>query len=225
MLKNHVISTNLIGEISYDVRDGSLLYERVPNKPELDRLPLTPPQPQPAMQAQQTILKRTRPFDEINGSDGIALNAGLPGGPPPKRMHHVQPLHPKHIVDHVPPSVMPVAPPLNGRAAHAHGMPHDQPMSRSNARKQVISWMDAPDDVYFRATDQTNVGNHSSERKVSRRKVPYTWMINCKRFRRTLTMGEIKKAARKPWRRLATPVHAAHPQRSARGEDMVVTLD
>lgn len=51
--------------------DGSLLYERVPNKPEVDRLTLTPPQVQPAMQTQQTILKRTRPpFDEINGSDG-----------------------------------------------------------------------------------------------------------------------------------------------------------
>ena len=50
---------------------------------------------------------------------------------------------------------MPVAPPLNGRAAHAHGMTHDQPMSRSNARKQVISWMDAPDDVFFKSTEQT----------------------------------------------------------------------
>lgn len=50
--------------------DGSLLYERVPNKPEVDRLTITPPQAAP-MQAQQTILKRTRPpFDEINGSDG-----------------------------------------------------------------------------------------------------------------------------------------------------------
>lgn len=180
--------------------DGSLLYERVPNKPELDRLP-TPPQPQPAMQTQQPILKRTRPFDEINGSDGIALSAGLPGGPPAKRIHHSQPLHPKHIVDHVTPSVMPIAPPLNGRAVHAHAITHDQPLSRSNARKQVISWMDAPDDVYFRSTDQT------------------------KRLRRTLSSVEIRRAARKPWRGLSTPAHAAHPQRSARGEDMVVILD
>jgi len=54
--------------------DGSLLYERVPNKPEVDRLTLTPPQPQPVMSTQQNILKRTRPFDEINGSDGKFLN-------------------------------------------------------------------------------------------------------------------------------------------------------
>lgn len=52
------------------ITDGSLLYERVPNKPEVDRLTLTPPQPQPVMSTQQNILKRTRPFDEINGSDG-----------------------------------------------------------------------------------------------------------------------------------------------------------
>lgn len=49
----------------------------------------------------------------------------------------------------------PMATPLNGRAAHPHGLPPQAQMSRSNARKQVMSWMDAPDDVYFRATEQT----------------------------------------------------------------------
>ncbi|XP_024935957.1 metastasis-associated protein MTA3 isoform X3 [Cephus cinctus] len=182
--------------------DGSLLYERVPNKPEVDRLPLTPPQPQPAMQTQQTILKRTRPpFDEINGSDGIALNAGLPCGPPAKRAHHSQQLHTKHALEHVAPSVLPLAPPLNGRAAHPHSLPHGPPLSRSNARKQVISWMDAPDDVYFRASDQA------------------------KRLRRTLSSVELRRAARKPWRRLPAPLHPPHPQRASRGDDMVVILD
>ena len=57
--------------MSFIVIDGSLLYERVPNKSEVDRLTVTPPQPQPSMQVQQTIMKRPRPpFDEINGSDG-----------------------------------------------------------------------------------------------------------------------------------------------------------
>jgi hypothetical protein len=50
--------------------DGSLLYERVPNKPEVDRLTLTPPQPQSVIPTQQNILKRARAFDEVNGSDG-----------------------------------------------------------------------------------------------------------------------------------------------------------
>ncbi|CAL7949605.1 unnamed protein product [Xylocopa violacea] len=182
--------------------DGSLLYERVPNKSEIDRLTVTPPQPQPTMQAQQTILKRTRPpFDEINGSDGIALSAGLPGGPPAKRAHHSQQLHPKHTLEHTAPAVLPLAPPLNGRAAHPHSLSHGPPLSRSNARKQVISWMDAPDDVYFRASDQT------------------------KRLRRTLSSVELRRAARKPWRRLPAPLHPPHPQRAVRGDDMVVILD
>ncbi|XP_076753459.1 metastasis associated 1-like isoform X2 [Xylocopa sonorina] len=182
--------------------DGSLLYERVPNKSEIDRLTVTPPQPQPTMQAQQTILKRTRPpFDEINGSDGIALSAGLPGGPPAKRAHHSQQLHPKHTLEHTAPAVLPLAPPLNGRAVHPHSLSHGPPLSRSNARKQVISWMDAPDDVYFRASDQT------------------------KRLRRTLSSVELRRAARKPWRRLPAPLHPPHPQRAVRGDDMVVILD
>ncbi|XP_048507580.1 metastasis-associated protein MTA3 isoform X3 [Athalia rosae] len=149
--------------------DGSLLYERVPNKPEAERLPLTPPQTQTSsLQTSQTILKRSRPpFDEVNGSDGlysdldwdegIAINAGLPGGPPAKRAHHSQQLHPKSTLEHSTPAAMPLPPPLNGRAPpHPPNHPHgaQQPISRSNARKQVISWMDAPDDVYFRASDQ-----------------------------------------------------------------------
>ncbi|XP_046628372.1 metastasis-associated protein MTA3 isoform X2 [Neodiprion virginianus] len=186
--------------------DGSLLYERVPNKPEADRLPLTP-QPQPSLQVQQTILKRTRPpFDEINGSDGIALNAGLSGGPPAKRAHHSQQLqHSKSTLEHSTPAAMPLPSPLNGRAAphpptHLHG--GQPPISRSNARKQVISWMDAPDDVYFRASDQA------------------------KRVRRTLSSVELRRAARKPWRRLPPAHHPAPPvQKAQRGDDMVVILD
>ena len=61
---------NTINSYIFWFSDGSLLYERVPNKPELERLPLTPPQTQSTMQTQQTILKRTRPFDDVNGSDG-----------------------------------------------------------------------------------------------------------------------------------------------------------
>ncbi|XP_070159519.1 metastasis-associated protein MTA3 isoform X2 [Polyergus mexicanus] len=183
--------------------DGSLLYERVPNKPEVDRLTVTPPQPQPVMSTQQqNIMKRARPFDEINGSDGIALNATLPpSGPPAKRIHHAQQLHPKHTLEHATPAVLPLAPPLNGRATHPHTLSHGAPLSRSNARKQVISWMDAPDDVYFRATEQI------------------------KRVRRTLASVELRRAARKPWRRLSIPLHPPHLQRTVRGEDMVVILD
>ncbi|XP_036145307.1 metastasis-associated protein MTA3 isoform X2 [Monomorium pharaonis] len=181
--------------------DGSLLYERVPNKPEVDRLALTPPQPQSVMSTQQNILKRPRPFDEINGSDGIALNAVPSGVPPPKRVHHQQQLHPKHTLEHPTPAVLPLAPPLNGRASHPHTLPHGPPLSRSNARKQVLSWMDAPDDVYFRATEQI------------------------KRARRTLPSMELRRAARKPWRRMSLPLNPLHLQRAGRQDDMVVILD
>lgn len=85
---------------------------------------------------------------------GIALNAGLPGGPPAKRIHHPQQLQSKqHGMDNMP--IVPMSTSLNGRSVHSHNYPHGAPISRSNARKQVISWMDAPDDVYFRATEQT----------------------------------------------------------------------
>ncbi|XP_011050863.1 PREDICTED: metastasis-associated protein MTA3 isoform X2 [Acromyrmex echinatior] len=180
--------------------DGSLLYERVPNKPEVDRLTLTPPQPQPVMSTQQNILKRPRSFDEINGSDGIALNTGLPSGAPSaKRAHHPQQLHPKHTLEHPAPAVLPLAPPLNGRASHP--LPHGPPLSRSNARKQVMSWMDAPDDVYFRATEQI------------------------KRARRALSSVELRRAARKPWRRMSLPLNPLHLQRAGRQDEMVVILD
>ncbi|XP_015122522.1 metastasis-associated protein MTA1-like [Diachasma alloeum] len=109
-------------------------------------------------------------------------------------------------MDHVSPATVPLAPPLNGRAVHPHSFPHGVPMSRSNARKQVISWMDAPDDVYFRASDQI------------------------KRLRRTLSSIELRRSARKPWRRLPVPgIHPPPQQRAAapRVEDprMVVILD
>ncbi|XP_001602629.2 metastasis-associated protein MTA3 isoform X2 [Nasonia vitripennis] len=190
--------------------DGSLLYERIPNKPEVDRLPVTPPV-QPALQTQQNLLKRPRPaFDEINGADCIPLNSLSSGQPLPKRANHGQPMHlnARTPMDHASGAVVagaspataagvlpPLVTPLNGRAAHPHGLPPQAQMSRSNARKQVMSWMDAPDDVYFRPTEQI------------------------KRLRRSLTSVEVRRAARKPWRLLSVP------QRVARPDDMVVILD
>lgn len=53
-----------------------------------------------------------------------------------------------------------------------------------SGRKQVISWMDAPDDVYYRSTETS---------RKTRRKIPNT---------------ELRRAARKPWRCLA-PKYAA----------------
>lgn len=63
-----------------------------------------------------------------------------------------------------------VVTPLNGRAKVAT-------ITRVGGRKQMISWVDAPDDVYFVATDPT------------------------RRFRRQLTVTELRRAARRPCRR------------------------
>ena len=98
------------------------------------------------------------------------MNA-VPGGPPPaKRSQHAAPMHvnargtpldhPAVVAGNAGPAgaagvMPPLAAPLNGRAGLPHPIPPQAQMSRSNARKQVMSWMDAPDDVYFRATEQT----------------------------------------------------------------------
>ncbi|KAK9497639.1 hypothetical protein O3M35_004329 [Rhynocoris fuscipes] len=62
--------------------------------------------------------------------------------------------------------------------SHLNGKVKVATMSRTG-RKQVISWMDAPDDLYFKSN------------KLS------------KRARRQVPAGQLKRAARKPWRKLA----------------------
>ncbi|XP_039283020.1 metastasis-associated protein MTA3 [Nilaparvata lugens] len=167
--------------------DGSLLYERIPNKPEAEKVALNNVSPS---------LKR-RTFDEMNGVDDMEWDEGIVmgptaghqggggGGPPPAKRAHKDggggPLGPRTVISH-----------LNGGGGGSGGGVKGRvaTMSRSG-RKQVISWMDAPDDVYFRSTDAT------------------------KKLRRQLTGVELRRAARKPWRKL-----------NAKGiEDMVVVLD
>lgn len=68
---------------------------------------------------------------------------------------------------------------------HMNGKPKIAQMARTGSgRKQVISWMDAPDDVYYRSTEAS---------RKTRRKVPIT---------------ELRRSARKPWRHLH-PKYAA----------------
>ncbi|KAK7075242.1 hypothetical protein SK128_000298 [Halocaridina rubra] len=60
---------------------------------------------------------------------------------------------------------------LSGRAKIAT-------VSRVGGRPRIISWMDAPDDVYFYATDST------------------------KKLRKTLSTNDLKRAARQPWKKI-----------------------
>uniref|UniRef100_A0A1B6MC23 Metastasis-associated protein MTA3 n=2 Tax=Graphocephala atropunctata TaxID=36148 RepID=A0A1B6MC23_9HEMI len=138
--------------------DGSLMYERVPNKPEAEKAAINNISPS---------LKR-RTFEDMNGMDGVFSNCG-----PPVKRPREGPVGPRTVVNH-----------LNGKTRVGSS-------ATRIGRKQVISWMDAPDDVYFRSTDAT------------------------KKVRRQLTAVELRRAARKPWRKL-----------TAKGfEDMVVHLE
>ncbi|KAI1284942.1 Metastasis-associated protein MTA1 [Halotydeus destructor] len=59
-----------------------------------------------------------------------------------------------------------------------NGRPKVATITRVGGRRQMISWVDAPDDVLFVATDST------------------------RRFRRQLTVSEIRRGARRPWKRV-----------------------
>ncbi|RZF33886.1 hypothetical protein LSTR_LSTR009910 [Laodelphax striatellus] len=170
--------------------DGSLLYERIPNKPEAEKAALNNVSPS---------LKR-RTFDEMNGVDGMVMGGGGAvqqhqqqgggGGPPPAKRAHKEggggPLGPRTVISH-----LNVGGGSGGVGASGGGVKGRVATMSRSGRKQVISWMDAPDDVYFRSTDAT------------------------KKIRRQLTAVELRRAARKPWRKL-----------NAKGlDDLVVVLD
>lgn len=59
---------------------------------------------------------------------------------------------------------------------HVNGKPTN--ISGRGGRRHVISWMDAPDDLYFRANETAKVA------------------------RRSLSCGELRRGARAPWRAL-----------------------
>ncbi|XKL66527.1 hypothetical protein PGB90_009947 [Kerria lacca] len=134
--------------------DGSLLYERVPNAVESDKTVINNLSP---------ALKK-RAFDDVNGLIVPQV------GPPSKRVHRDPTFIPAQ------PSAADPAPPcpvnlLNGNR-------NRMGLLTRTGRKQVMSWMDAPDDLYFRSTVAT------------------------KNTRKLLSVAELRRAARKPWRNL-----------------------
>lgn len=147
--------------------DGSLMYERVPNKPDAEKVPLNNMSPS---------LKR-RAYEELNGIDCSVMT-----GPPAKRpTKDPMPLH-RPTPDQYAAMMAAVAQghgTLPRHISHLNGKPKIAHMTRGGGgRKPVISWMDAPDDVYFRATEGS------------------------KKMRRTVSSTELRRAARKPWRAL-----------------------
>lgn len=82
---------------------------------------------------------------------GSALSA-----PPTKRMtkEPLQIARPEQYQALMAASMMPGQQVLPRHIAQINGKPKIAHMTRTGSgRKQVISWMDAPDDVYFRATE------------------------------------------------------------------------
>ncbi|CRK94885.1 CLUMA_CG008377, isoform A [Clunio marinus] len=196
--------------------DGSLLYDRIPNKvvePEKFVIPntigctiITPsnmatPPTLPPLPAAVTATPISAPLAppsgkrrayEMNGmdrksnnhisNDGVltknSIAAAVP--PPPTKRPNKDPM-PSYRPSPEQYAAMIEAATAAGQPlprTHLNGKPKIAQMSRSGSgRKQVISWMDAPDDYYFRPTE-TN-----------------------KRSRRTLSVIELRRLARKPWRR------------------------
>ncbi|XP_028031374.1 metastasis-associated protein MTA3 isoform X1 [Bombyx mandarina] len=151
--------------------DGSLLYERVLSRGELEARRAEPAPP----------LKR-RAYDDINGLDtttpGVGERSRETLAPPAKRPNkHPAPMQRPSREQYaamcaraqatgqpLPPHVF----------AHVNGKPTN--ITGRGGRRHVISWMDAPDDLYFRATDAA------------------------KAARRALSGGEVRRGARAPWR-------------------------
>ncbi|CAB3248895.1 unnamed protein product [Arctia plantaginis] len=149
--------------------DGSLMYERVLSRAELEarRAEAAPVQP----------LKR-RAYDDLNGLDRVGSAAGGAAPPPAKRPNkHPAPMQRPSREQY---AAMCARAQATGQPLPAHVFTHvnGKPtnISGRGGRRPVISWMDAPDDLYFRANETT------------------------KAVRRSLSCGELRRGARAPWR-------------------------
>ncbi|XP_050664132.1 metastasis-associated protein MTA3 [Leptidea sinapis] len=176
--------------------DGSLMYERVLSRAELEArrepavLPLAPA---------PVALKR-RAYEDINGLDrnvsgavSVGVGAGDLAPPPAKRPNkHPAPMQRPSREQYAAMCARAQATgqPLPAHVfAHVNGKPTN--LSGRGGRRHVISWMDAPDDLYYRASELA------------------------KAARRQLSCGELRRGARAPWRAMRPP--AGPPVLGARG--------
>ncbi|XP_017044149.1 metastasis-associated protein MTA3 isoform X2 [Drosophila ficusphila] len=176
--------------------DGSLVYDRVPNKsPDVVAVPAEKELTIIPTQATSTIRKRVHEEQQLNGTEVTIV----PSGPPAKRPNKdPMPSHcpsPEQFAAMMAASGQPLS------RHHLNGKQKIAQMARGgNGRKQVISWMDAPDDVYFRANE-----THKKTRKI-------------------LSAVDLRRAARKPWRTL--PIKPTKPEPSSKPiESQIVILD
>ncbi|XP_049877852.1 metastasis-associated protein MTA3 [Pectinophora gossypiella] len=153
--------------------DGSLVYERVVSRAELEAR-RAEPAPAPAPPAP---LKR-RAYDDINGLDRAGSRGEGPSAPPPAKRPNKHPA-PMQRPSREQYAAMCARAQATGQPLPAHVFTHvnGKPnLTGRGGRRHVISWMDAPDDLYFKATEAA------------------------KAARRTLSCGELRRGARAPWR-------------------------
>ncbi|XP_050551501.1 LOW QUALITY PROTEIN: metastasis-associated protein MTA3 [Spodoptera frugiperda] len=161
--------------------DGSLMYERVLSRAEIEarRAEAAPAQP----------LKR-RAYDDINGLDRGAREGGECAAPPPAKRPNKHPA-PMQRPSREQYAAMCARAQATGQPLPAHVFTHvnGKPtnISGRGGRRHVISWMDAPDDLYFRANETAKVA------------------------RRSLSCGELRRGARAPWRALRGGAAAPAP--------------
>ncbi|XP_068619119.1 metastasis-associated protein MTA3 [Battus philenor] len=152
--------------------DGSLMYERVASRAELEARRNEP------VPAAAPPLKR-RAYDDINGLDRAGMGAREAPAPPPAKRPNKHPA-PMQRPSREQYAAMCARAQATGQPLPAHVFTHvnGKPtnLTGRGGRRHVISWMDAPDDLYFRATDVAKAG------------------------RRTLSSGELRRGARAPWR-------------------------
>ncbi|XP_031632273.1 metastasis-associated protein MTA3 isoform X2 [Contarinia nasturtii] len=159
--------------------DGSLIYERIPNKGEAESS-------KNSMDATSPVsLKRRHQGDDVNG---VAADNNTSTVAPPAKRPNKDPM-PSHRPTPEQYAAMISAAVAAGQPLpkhHMNGKPKIAQMSRTGSgRKQVISLQDAPDDVYFRATEGS------------------------KRTRKILTVTELRRSARKPYRQLNSSCYVA----------------
>ncbi|CAH0728552.1 unnamed protein product, partial [Brenthis ino] len=163
--------------------DGSLMYERVVSRAELEARRSEGAAPAPAALPPHALappaLKR-RAYDDINGLDrGATVAAREPHAPPPAKRPNKHPA-PMQRPSREQYAAMCARAQATGQPLPAHVFTHinGKPtnLTGRGGRRHVIPWMEAPDDLYFRATE------------------------TAKAARRSLSGGELRRGARAPWR-------------------------
>lgn len=86
----------------------------------------------------------------------------------------------------------------------SNGRPKVATITRVGGRKQMISWVDAPDDVFFVATEMTRSVSVCPSAAGDAHQQLYACVR--RRVRRQLPSSELRRGARKPWRRVG-PKH------------------